>query len=771
MVKFEEELALKAKKEWRSKYIQYSKLKRIIDKIEISLEDEEYSQARKSSVKVSRNSMLRRRVSAVALASTSSKKTSEEKGEKSTDHLTESVEDSTIDLIQARNVCPKARDNFFGTLRKDMENINDFFMEQFEIIEGQMAEHLPRYSPDQDDAKKTAEQEILVDLYLLCKDLEAYSELNCLGFKKITKKYDKLTGESNVEDITKQCCSKPFSTHVVNLKEFRKRIEGYLRELSFSDGSISQTLDKLKYHQKQNKVDTVYIWKPYWLLFGFIVSLAIYFVPVFEDEPRAHRCLVLLIFITIAWVMESMPFFVTALFIPLLAILLKVIQTDAYDTHTEFTQCQLNETEVTNYATANGMTYDEFESKIGYNASFYFPIEPVVDYDAEAAAKLIFSHIFDNTLALVIGGFAISCAFTKYKFQLQIALFIQRRLENFPRLFILAFMGLGAFLSMWISNVAGSVLITSLLLPIIRDLEHDGRFTRTSVISVAFACNVGGMLSPIASPQNAVATGTVAGTPESISFLQWLEVAVPFGIVGILIIWLYFMLVGKPNDIKAVPEIVLPRYTMTITHWVVLIVSFVTIILWCSLQGTDVYLGNQGIVALIPVVIFFGTGILTKNDWNGFSWNLVFLIGGGNILGLAVKNSHLLQIIVDDITPTLEKLSFFELTIVMSALIIFITTFISHTVASLILMPVLQSLGDSLGCTQKLIMIGALATSSSMALPMSGFPNINALLLEDDYGRQYLRVIDFVKNGTACSFMLFILNSTLGFALVTVVFG
>eukprot|EP01135_Chromosphaera_perkinsii_P000836 Nk52_evm124s151 gene=Nk52_evmTU124s151 len=752
MVKFEEELMLKAKKEWRANYIQYSKLKRIIDKIEIAIEDEEYKQSRHSNLRMTRTSVMRRKVSTVHMGGTipehePARKAS--RSEKSTDKLHHGFpEDIGVDLIQPKNVCPLKREEFFTTVDADVCNVNDFFCSKFEEIEAEMNVHLPRYAPDSDDDSKAAEQDKLVDLYLLCKDLEQFGELNALGFRKITKKYDKLTGEQNVDDIMKSVKSKRFSTDTVRLKEFRKRIEGYLRELSFSDGSVSQTLEKLKYHSKQNKVDTVYVWKPMWLLIGAIVGVALYFIPFYSDEERAHRCLCMLIFITIAWVMESMPFFVTALSIPLLSIFLQIIQTDFYDTKTEPTTCHFNST-----------------------ANEYEPTLPTESYNAEDSAKLIFSHIFDNTLALVIGGFSISAAFSKYKFQLQIALYIQKNLEDYPRLFILAFMGLGAFLSMWISNVAGSVLITSLLLPIIRDLNNDSRFTQTSIIAVAFACNVGGMLSPIASPQNAVATGVVAGTPQSISFLQWLEVAVPFGVVGIVVIWAYFMLVGKPNDVAKVPEIVLPRYTMTITHWVVLVVSFLTIILWCSLQGTDVYLGSQGIVALIPIVIFFGTGILTKQDWNNFSWNLVFLIGGGNILGLAVSNSHLLALIVNSITPTLEKLTFFELTIVMSALIIFITTFISHTVASLILMPVLQSLGDQLGCTQKLIMIGALATSSSMALPMSGFPNINALLLEDDYGRQYLKVIDFVKNGSICSFILFILNSTLGYLLVTAVFG
>jgi len=45
-------------------------------------------------------------------------------------------------------------------------------------------------------------------------------------------------------------------------------------------------------------------------------------------------------------------------------------------------------------------------------------------------------------------GFSISSAFSKYHFELEIANFIQVRIGHRPRLFLLAFMSMGFFLSM-----------------------------------------------------------------------------------------------------------------------------------------------------------------------------------------------------------------------------------------------------------------------------------------------------------------------------------
>ena len=47
--------------------------------------------------------------------------------------------------------------------------------------------------------------------------------------------------------------------------------------------------------------------------------------------------------------------------------------------------------------------------------------------------------------------------------------------------------------------------------------------------------------------------------------------------------------------------------------------------------------GDIGITALIPVVVFFGTGMLTQNDFDTLSWNVLILMGGGLALGVAIQ--------------------------------------------------------------------------------------------------------------------------------------
>lgn len=57
----------------------------------------------------------------------------------------------------------------------------------------------------------------------------------------------------------------------------------------------------------------------------------------------------------------------------------------------------------------------------------------------------------------------------------------------------------------------------------------------------------------------------------------------------------------------------------------VVAISVLTVLLWCCSTAWAGTVGNQGIVALLPLVAFFGSGILDKEDFNSFLWHVVML--------------------------------------------------------------------------------------------------------------------------------------------------
>jgi len=167
----------------------------------------------------------------------------------------------------------------------------------------------------------------------------------------------------------------------------------------------------------------------------------------------------------------------------------------------------------------------------------------------------------------------------------------------------------------------------------------------------------------------------------------------------------------------------------------VLCVFAAVVLLWLttSLHGIP-----SSIVSLIPLVVFFGLGLLEEDHLRDLGWGILFIVGGGMSLGIAMKESGLSNWIVGLIP--------FEGLGVLAILFIFaigsaaMTTFISNSATANILMPIV--VGVTAIAPQTGAVVVALAASAAMILPISTAPNAIA------YGSGYVQVRDMIKAGS-----------------------
>lgn len=98
---------------------------------------------------------------------------------------------------------------------------------------------------------------------------------------------------------------------------------------------------------------------------------------------------------------------------------------------------------------------------------------------------------------------------------------------------------------------------------------------------------------------------------------------------------------------------------------------------------------------------------------------------GGIALGKAVLASGLLGDVDDAIEHAVQGLNIWPILAVFAAVALVIATFISHTVASVLLVPIAAQIGGALETPHPrlLILATALVCSAGCALPVSGFPN------------------------------------------------
>jgi phosphate transporter len=422
---------------------------------------------------------------------------------------------------------------------------------------------------------------------------------------------------------------------------------------------------------------------------------------------------------SLLWATEAMPLFVTSLLVPLLIVVLRI----PLDDHG-------------------------------------------VRMTAPEASKFIFSQMWSSVIMILLGGFTLAAALSKFQIAKIVATAMLSRAGSNPKIVLLVLMFVATFLSMWISNVAAPVLCFSIAQPLLRRLNRNDPFARAIILGIALASNIGGMVSPIASPQNIIALENMDPEP---SWGQWFTVAIPVSILGLLLVWLFLILTFHSKSIGEITHVRQVEDKMTFTQWYICFVSVFTIALWCfshQLEGTA---GEMGVLAIVPIVLLFGPGLLTAADFNNFLWTIIALAMGGVALGKAVSSSGLLATIAHTIEYQIRGYSLSGVTCIFGLMILTVATFVSHTVAALIILPLVRSVGERLSepHPRLLVMACALLCSAAMGLPTSGFPNVTAICMTDDLGKPYLTVGSFISRGVPSSLLVYAVIVTIGYSLMT----
>jgi di/tricarboxylate transporter len=89
--------------------------------------------------------------------------------------------------------------------------------------------------------------------------------------------------------------------------------------------------------------------------------------------------------------------------------------------------------------------------------------QPYHRLDSKKAAGYIFAAMWTSVIMLLLGGFAIAAALSKYDIAKRIATFVLSKAGTRPRTVLVTNMFVAAFASMWISNVAAPVLCFSII--------------------------------------------------------------------------------------------------------------------------------------------------------------------------------------------------------------------------------------------------------------------------------------------------------------------
>lgn len=447
------------------------------------------------------------------------------------------------------------------------------------------------------------------------------------------------------------------------------------------------------------------------IIIGAVIFIAFSVYNFFGDGKfEAQRCLGLLLFCAVLWATTAVPLWLTSLSIPFFSVIARLI-----------------------------------------------PGESVVDM-----AKLIQKSTMSSTVYLIIGGFTIAAAFKQTEMDKRIASMVLSKSTGSVKVFLLVIICLNAFLAMWINNVASTMIVVTLLIPTLNAVSTNSNFAKLILLCIAAGGNFGGVMTPLASPQNAITVNSVenvmtSDTRKPFGFVQFLATAFPAGAVGCVIYWIFIQFLFK-NDVAEVPKFQAAKTDFGWRQIVVSIVTVVSIVIWIVLPfGAEDVFGDNGIVGFLPLIIFYGTGILPQSEIANLPWNIIFLVMGGNALGYVVEHSKLLSLVSDLLQDVLGDTSLWVTSLIIALFVIIINIFVSHTVSATILLPIICDFAKNKPNLRLFAMIACVATTSSQILPVSSFPNLCCVSLQDKNGNEYLSTKDVLKSGglaTAISFVL-----------------
>ena len=386
-----------------------------------------------------------------------------------------------------------------------------------------------------------------------------------------------------------------------------------------------------------------------------------------------------------------------------------------------------------------------------------YPILKIMD--SKGIAKS-YGHEY---IFLFMGGFCIAIAMQRWNLHRRIALHIIKAIGDRPRRLVLGFMVATAFLSMWISNTA----TTMMMLPIgIAMIAHLGRgdsgqlgrsnFGTSLMLGIAYSASIGGIGTLIGTPPNIVFAGHIRDRCPGIAevgFLQWMLVGVPLVIVFLPLTWWYLTYLVFPPEKKGIGEggavidheiaslgrmsrgekCTLLVFVLTCLAWIFrkeIAIGSVTIPGWTNLLGIEEFVHDSTIAVAAALLLFMMPVDLKKRefvlDWESavkLPWGILILFGGGFALANGFEASGLANWIGSSVTG-LAGLPIILIIAVICLLITFLTETTSNTATTAMILPVLAGMSIPLGVHPLVLMLPAtLSASCAFMLPVATPPN------------------------------------------------
>ncbi|KID52919.1 NadC family protein [Neisseria meningitidis LNP27256] len=396
-----------------------------------------------------------------------------------------------------------------------------------------------------------------------------------------------------------------------------------------------------------------------------VVCFGIYHI--LPYSPDANKGIALLIFVAALWFTEAVHITVTALMVPILAVVLGFPDMDIKKAMADFSN-------------------------------------PII-------------YIF-------FGGFALATALHMQRLDRKIAVALLRLSRGSMKAAVLMLFLVTAFLSMWISNTATAAMMLPLAMGMLSHLDREKeRKTYVFVLlGIAYCASIGGLGTLVGSPPNLIAAKAL-----NLDFVGWMKLGLPMMLLILPLMLLSLYVILKPNLNERV-EIKAESIPWTLHRVIALLIFLATAAAWIFSSKIKTAFGISNpdtVIALSAAVAVVVFGVAQwKEVARNTDWGVLMLFGGGISLSTLLKTSGASEALGQQVAATFSSAPAFLVILIVAAFIIFLTEFTSNTASAALLVPIFSGIAMQMGLPEQvLVFVIGIGASCAFMLPVATPPN------------------------------------------------
>ncbi|MAI02634.1 MAG: anion transporter [Rickettsiales bacterium] len=410
-----------------------------------------------------------------------------------------------------------------------------------------------------------------------------------------------------------------------------------------------------------------------------------------------------------------------------------------------------------------------------------FPLLGVFD------VKEIANSYAHPLVLLFLGGFIIASAMEASGLHKRIAIKILSFSGTSPSKIIAGFMITTSLLSMWVSNTASTIMMLPIVVSVITIFDSqkgvlNKNFGIPLLLSVAYAASIGGTATLIGTPTNIMLASILSENYNyEISFIDWFLIGFPITFVMIPLVWFFICkIIFKVSNVpsKALKETISKLRKemgkLNLKEKLVAIVFAFTAFSWIfrkvindffSINLNDTSIGLLGALLLFMLPVKKNERVCNWETANKIPWGVLLLVGGGISLSKAFNDSGLVDWI-GSFSIYFNGFNVYFLIIIFVFLIIFLTELNSNTATVATFTPILIIFAIGLEVNPLYFVIPTtIAASCAFMLPIATPPN--AVI----FGSGRVQISDMIRTGVLLNMVSIVTVSIVSVVLLNYILG